>query len=207
MTMRTFFSLITVSALMGLSWQGSAQLTCQIETASGTTPLHMGTSASPGAVAAHGTELWFVSDMNGKGLSGFGSDVLASVFDAIVASLGDDRLFLESQVNGFGGGTYQNVDFALPADKTSDSKTYYAILWDVAGGAAGTAGAKFDYELMSFTPVGEVGNAQMQITSDMFADTFTVIPEPAETAAYTGFALLGSALAWRRWRKFEAVVA
>ncbi len=202
--MRTFFSLFTVSTLMGLNWQGSAQVPYDIKTSSAGL-LH--STASPSTLAPVGTKLWFVTDFSGDGLIGFSSaDVLASVMDNILAGIGDDQLFLQTQIQIFPGSV--SVQYDLPAADVSPHNTYYAILWNESGGAAGTVGSKFDYELMQHIPLsGDPSIAQMLINSDMFADTYSVIPEPAETAAFAGLALLGGAFLWRRCQKVVAIAA
>ena len=166
-----------------------------------------------------GTPIWFVADQSGNGL-GFNAGSPGPVDIGVVAafrdSLGDDRLVYQNIVDGgLPGGNFGRIGnlLAIPISPTNgvrftdqrlgqeeNQPTHvWAVLWNDT--TPGEVGDSFGVLDLGLVPYPTTGNAQWNISANVFADTFlvTAIPEPSTIAlGVLGFVGL---VGYRRYRK------
>lgn len=183
-----------------------AQFTTGADVVTGSTlgdPLAFLYSTAPASVenrAPVGTALWFVSDSGAAGVPT--GQVSKETIDVIAAGTGDDKLFATASVDGLdtlvnAPGRFQQSNLSYPLSE--QNKPVYVYLWsDSHGGDVGDTFGLLELTLANGRIVPPVGlaNFEFHVNSEIFADTFTVVPEPAGCAAAFGIICAGAAL-WR----------
>jgi hypothetical protein len=171
-----------------------------LNTSSGATRLFTGTSEAPGTAAPLGTTIWFVADTGRNGIlpnqptpgSLFGADDVVLYRDA-----------LDGDNPGSTTGRYRRLGIEVQPPSSGSEDLYrnsdiWVVLWNGTGATyTPAAGSTFGaYNTGTFT-VPQIGNGWWAIDGNVYNGQFTVVPEPATTAAIATVGLAGFAL-WRR---------
>jgi hypothetical protein len=159
-----------------------------------------GFGAAPDVQAPLGTSVWIVADGQNDGLPALSyadrqlppEDVLGS----------DDVLLKYDLTDGTAPGSIAGRYFgsATGVDDSLKTANFYFVVWGSGFApvteAAVLPGMTFGAFNMGVPNVPQVGNAGLGVSVDLFADQYTVVPEPS------GLSLLGLAglVAWARRR-------
>ena len=163
-----------------------------------------------GQLAPVGTEIWFVADGGAAGVPT--GQVSQESIAAIAAGTADDKRFFSGSVDGTDTivdlpGRFQQSHIAY--DAANQGKPTYVYLWsDSHGGDVGDTFGLLELTTANgrIVPGTGLGNFQFLINSDIVADTFTVVPEPSQSALVLGFLCLAGA-ALRAYRSKRLLAA
>jgi hypothetical protein len=160
-----------------------------------------------------GSSLWIVWDSTGNGLpfspGGSGNvhvNSLLGADDQIVMNLEVDGSLLGDQT-----GRFQQLGLSLTDSANVAGQRFYAFLWHPTNGGntlgnpdnlgevvpSVTFGVSSTFLNFTHDDILTAGNGRLDISSNINASQFTVVPEPEEYAALFGASLVGFAL-WRR---------
>jgi hypothetical protein len=154
--------------------------------------------------APAGTALWFVADTTGAGFAG--SNVTTDRIQNIASGTDTIQRFFSDTVSGVllgnPSGKYKEVNITVPGGYANDN--IGLMLWNDANhdSIIGDAGDTFGYYSFGVVPPpsGGAGNAQYNITGNVHADQFSIVPvpEPAQAAVVAGALCAAAALIVRR---------
>jgi hypothetical protein len=175
--------------------------------------LYLNSTFTPANEAPVGTSLWIVWDSTGNGLpfnpAGSGDvhiNNLLGADDQIVMNLEVDGTLLGDQT-----GRFQQAGLSLSDSANVAGQRFYAFLWHPTNGGntsgnpdnlgevvpSVTFGVSSSFLNFAFDDSSIAGNGRLDISANINASQFTVVPEPEEYAALFGATLVGFAL-WRR---------
>ena len=166
---------------------------------------HLYMNSSFTTLAPVGTSIWFVVDKNGDGVPQ-ASATETGIQDMLAGSpTGDNESLFEGIVDGdlLGSQPGKFKKGAIDIDASHDGKHFYAYLWNNVNGngTTGDAGDTFGvFDLGLTSRPGGIGNLLFDITGNVSADQFTVVPEPAEYGVVAASVCLLAALVRKKFR-------
>ncbi|MGE3309762.1 MAG: hypothetical protein AB7O66_07310 [Limisphaerales bacterium] len=170
-----------------------------------------------GNPAPLGTPLWFIADLNRDGL-GFESLGKTSLLPGELFGPDDFVVLLDvvdgDQPGSARTGVYRGIGYSaqVPDGYTAEqvqAGNIYAMLWDdPAASDAPLVGANFGIHNLGVNAKPSLGNPFWALGQDVFADTFSMIPEPETETALVAAGLLTGWMGWRfRFRRQRATKA